>query len=83
MHPGAIVRLDRSLGPEPSNSSSAHQVVEFEVEIDWISLFRIIEDISIGLDYIHRNGTVHRDLKPHNSINPFLFGSAHHSFVLT
>ena len=51
---------------ETANETS--QSLEMAAGIDWESVLAIIEDIVSGLVYIHDQDTVHRDLKPRNSI---------------
>jgi len=51
---------------ETANETS--QSLEMAGGIDWESVLAIIEDIVSGLVYIHGQDTVHRDLKPRNSI---------------
>ena len=75
--------------PADPKTSFANKQDKTEGHIDWTSLFKIIEDVSKGLAYIHKKGTVHRDLKPHNSITFYmhalttvLFSSVHNCWKI-
>jgi len=65
---GTVEAVSTKSPPADPNPSVANGQDKPEENIDWASLFKIFEDVLNGLAYIHGTGTVHRDLKPHNSI---------------
>jgi serine/threonine-protein kinase len=44
------------------------RIIESRKELDLISRLKIIEQVCSALDYAHRNGIIHRDLRPSNII---------------
>jgi serine/threonine protein kinase len=41
-------------------------------DFDWVAVTAVGFDIAAGLEYIHKHGMVHRDLKPRNGISSHL-----------
>jgi len=78
---GTVEAVSTKSPPADPNPSVANGQDKPEENIDWASLFKIFEDVLNGLAYIHGTGTVHRDLKPHNSIAFYTHTHAHHSSV--
>jgi hypothetical protein len=62
---------DTSFSPTSTpNTMTSQAAIRWEEaatdDYDWASILDIMDDITRGLEYVHENGTVHRDLKPRN-----------------
>ncbi|KAF8673020.1 hypothetical protein HU200_049093 [Digitaria exilis] len=49
-----------------SKQSMAELINQENIHVDWLSLFRIIQGIAKGIQYLHKQRVVHLDLKPEN-----------------
>ncbi|RIA90089.1 kinase-like domain-containing protein, partial [Glomus cerebriforme] len=51
--------------------SLRHRLDKDFIFLHWLNKFEIIENIARGLDYMHKNGLIHKDLHCGNILNSF------------
>jgi hypothetical protein len=68
----------------PNKTPETNDPNDSSLEFDWQSAVGIIQDITQGLIYLHKNNTVHQDLQPKNGTRfPDVFEFILHSPLLS